>query len=171
MSRTFKQSDWGHVGGVSMADAGCGPSALASIIYNKDTGVNPAKVAAWLKDNGYFSLAGTTRTGITRALAHYGFQCLYFTPEHSGNIEWQTALELLKASHESRVWAIVLAVGKKNGGKSDYWTSGGHFLAITDYKDKMLYVRDSGSRGHTGYFSPDLLKYDVNCFWIITETY
>lgn len=171
MSKTFNQAAYGYVGGVSMANAGCGPSALAAIIYNKDTGVTPAKVADWLRKNGYFSENGTTRTGVTRALAHYGFQSLYLTPEHSGNIEWKTALEVMKATHEGRIWAIALVVGRKNGGKSDYWTSGGHFLAITDYKDGMLYVRDSGSRNRTGYHSPDLLKGDVNAVWIITEVY
>ena len=173
MSKTFRQADWGYVGGVSMASSGCGPSALASIVYNRDKGQNPAKVADWLRKNGYFSEAGTTRTGITRALAHYGFQCLYFTPEHMGGEEWTTAFELLKASREGKVWAILLVVGTRNGGKDNYWTNGGHFLSVTDYdpKSKMVYVRDSGSKGRTGYYDPGLLKYDTNAMWIICPTY
>lgn len=173
MSKTFKQADCGYVSGVSMASAGCGPCSVASIVYNKDKSITPQKVAAWMKNQGYFSSAGTTRTGVTRALNHYGFQCLYFTPEHTGNEEWKTGLELIKATREGKVWAIALVVGTKNGGKDNYWTNGGHFLAITDYdpKGNMVYVRDSGSRNHTGYFDPELLRRDTNCIWIITETY
>ena len=173
MSKTFKQGDWGTVRGVSMAAAGCGPSSVAAMVYNKDTGITPTKVAKWMRDNDYFSSAGSTRTGITRALNHYGFQCLYFTPEHTGNEEWKTAMELMKATREGKVWAILLVVGTKNGGKDNLWTNGGHFIAVTDYDPKTgkVYVRDSGSRNRTGYYSPSELVYDCNCVWLTCRNY
>ncbi len=173
MSKTFKQADYGTVRGVSMATSGCGPSALASIIYNKDTSINPKKVANWLYSKGEFSTDGTTRTGITRALDHYGFQCLYFTPEHSGNEEWKTAFECIKASNEGKLWAILLVVGTRNGGKDNLWTNGGHYISVTDYDPETgkLYVRDSGARGRTGYYDPSTLIYDTNAMWVICKTY
>ena len=171
MSRTFRQADYGVVKGISMAGSGCGPSAVASIAVNQDISVTPVDVAAWLYRNGYFSSAGTTRTGITKALDHYGFQSLYFTPEHKGGKDWRTAMELVKGSRKGDIWAISLVVGQANGGRDNLWTNGGHYLAITDYdpaSDKV-YVRDSGSRNRTGYYSSELLRHDTNALWVITK--
>lgn len=173
MSTTFKQASYGTVRGVSMRDSGCGPSAVASIVSNLQSSITPKRVAEWLFDKGYFSSAGTTRTGITKALNHYGFQCLYFTPEHTGNSEWKEAFDMIKLSRDHKLWAILLVVGTKNGGKDNLWTNGGHFLAVTDYDPKTgkVYVRDSGSRGRTGYYDPEALKYDTNAMWVVTETF
>lgn len=173
MSKTFYQSEWGTVKGVSMGMSGCGPCALASIIYNLKPSITPKNTAMWLYNHGYFSEDGTTRTGISKALRSYGFQCLYFTPEHTGNEEWKSAFECIKASHEGKVWAILLVVGTRNGGKDNYWTSGGHFISVTDYDPETgkVYVRDSGSKGRSGYHDPNALKYDTNAMWVICPTY
>lgn len=168
MSKTFNQADWGKVGGISMAASGCGPCALASIAYNKDTGINPTKTATWLHKKGVFSSAGTTRAGMTSGINNYGFECDYYKPEHAGGSVWKTVLEKMK-NLTGDWWAIFLVVGKANGGKDNLWTSGGHFLAITDYSNGKLYVRDSGSKHRTGYYDPETLRYDTNCIWIIRK--
>ena len=36
MSKTFLQADYGTVGGISMKNSGCGPTAIADIVYNKN---------------------------------------------------------------------------------------------------------------------------------------
>ena len=171
MSKTFKQNKYGTVNGISMANSGCGPTSVADIVHNKDATITPKKVAEWLYKKGYFSSAGTTRTGITEALKYYGFQSLYFTPEHTGKEGWNEAFELIKASRNSSVWAIFLVVGTKNGGKDNYWTNGGHYIAITDYNPETgkLYVRDPGARNLTGYVNPEKLRFDTNAMWIITR--
>ena len=172
MSRTFLQKDFGTVRGVSMAAAGCGPTAVADIAYNFHRNLTPADVARWLYDRADFGPNGTTRTGITDALGHYGLQSLYATPEHTGNAEWDFFISLFEKFRDFACWGIVLAVGRKNGGRDDFWTSGGHYLAITDYdpNTKRIYVRDPAGR-HTGYFSPSQLKYDCNAMWFICKQY
>lgn len=168
MSKTFTQSEWGRVGGISMTACGCGPCSSAAIIYNKDTSINPRKTAEWLYDHGHFYSSGTTRSGISALLRAYGFEVDYYTPEHQGGTSWKNAIEKLKNAKEE-LWAIFLVVGKSNGGRDNLWTSGGHFLAITDYSKGKLYVRDSGARGRTGYYDPETLRYDTNCIWIIRK--
>ncbi|MCI6512921.1 MAG: peptidoglycan-binding protein [Coprococcus catus] len=168
MSKTFNQADWGKVNGISMAASGCGPSSLASIIFNKDTSTTPVKVAQWLYNKGYFYTSGTTRTGITAALNYYGFESIYYKPEHTGGAIWQEAMAKMKAA-KGDWWAIFLVVGTANGGKDNLWTSGGHYLAITDLKNGKLYVRDSGSKKRTGYYDPELLRYDTNVIWVIQK--
>lgn len=168
MSKTFIQADYGKVCGVSMAASGCGPCALASIAFNNDTSINPTKTATWLYNKGVFSSAGTTRAGMTSGINNYGFECDYYKPEHTGGSIWKMALEKMM-NLTGDWWAIFLVVGKSNGGKDNLWTSGGHFLAITDYKNGKLYVRDSGAKKRTGYYAPETLQYDTNCIWIIRK--
>ncbi len=175
MSKTFLQANYGTIddgteNGISMANSGCGPTALADIIYNIDPKITPRKVAKWLYNIGHFSTGGTTRRGMTKAIAKYGMQCLYYTPEHTGNTYWNDAFQLIKASRDASVWAVALTVGKVNGGKDNFWTHGGHYIAITDYDPETgkIYVRDPAGRT-TGYQDPDKLKYDCNAFWLITR--
>lgn len=168
MSKTFIQAKQGTVNGISMAASGCGPSSVACIVYNKDTSITPVKVAKWLYDRGEFYSSGTTRGGITDALNHYGFDSIYYKPEHTGGTIWKEALNKMKSA-TGDWWAIFLVVGVANGGKDNLWTNGGHYLAITDYKDGKLYVRDSGSRGRTGYYDAETLRYDTNCIWFIRK--
>ena len=167
MSVTFDQTKEGYVNGVSMPASGCGACAVASIACNiKYT--TPKQVAAWLYSRGTFSSAGTTRAGITVALEHYGFKSTYYTPESGGGTSWKNAMNQMK-NLKGDWWAIFLVVGKKNGGKDNLWTSGGHYLAITDMKNGKLYVRDSGARKRTGYYDPELLRYDTNVIWVIQK--
>ena len=168
MSKTFKQVEWGTVKGVSMPISGCGPCSLACITYNLDSGINPRKTATWLYDKGVFSSDGTTRSGMTLGIQHYGFESTYYKPEHTGGSIWKTVLNRMKNA-KGDWWAIMLVVGRKNGGKDNLWTSGGHFISVTDYKDGKLYVRDSGQRGRTGYYDPETLRYDTNCVWFIQK--
>ena len=95
MSKTFLQSNFGTVKGVSMAASGCGPTAVADIAYNIGKDIKPDEVARYLINNGYMSSDGTTRTGITAALKRYGLQSLYATPEHAGNEEWKFFFSLI----------------------------------------------------------------------------
>lgn len=85
MSKTFLQKEWGTVKGISMLNSGCGPTSIADIVYNIDTGITPAKVAKWMAAQGYFMQSGSTRLGVSKTLDKYGLQYLYFTPEHTGN--------------------------------------------------------------------------------------
>ena len=167
MSVTFDQTKEGYVNGTSMPLAGCGPCSVASIACNISY-TTPKQVAAWLANRGAFGSSGTTRAGITVALDHYGFKSTYYTPEHTGGATWKKAMDQMK-SLKGDWWAIFLVVGTKNGGKNNLWTSGGHYLAITDLKNGKLYVRDSGSKKRTGYYDPELLRYDTNVIWVIQK--
>ena len=167
MSVTFDQTKEGYVNGVSMSASGCGACAVASIACNIKY-ITPKQVAAWLYSRGAFSSAGTTRAGITVALEHYGFKSTYYTPESGGGTSWKNAMNQMK-NLKGDWWAIFLVVGKRNGGKDNLWTSGGHYLAITDMRNGKLYVRDSGARKRTGYYDPELLRYDTNVIWVIQK--
>ena len=170
MSYTFLQANYGTINGISMTNAGCGPTAIADIVYNIDKTITPKKVAVWMNGKGYFGADGSTRRGVSETLTKYGFQYLYFTPEHTGNESWEMFFDLIKNSRDHACWAIALAVGTKNGGRSNKWTYGGHFIAITDFDPKTgkIYVRDPAGK-NTGYHDPATLKYCCNAIWFITK--
>lgn len=174
-SKTFHQSDWGTVGGVSMTGSGCGPTALASIIYAKDNSITPTKVATWLKDNGYFSSDGTTRSGINQALSHYKFSNIEtFYDEHKGLKDETVFVKFRDRINKGEdAYIIFLAIGEGSGGKSDFWpysTYGGHFLAITNYRKTSngyeYFVRDPGVKKHTDWYDISKFKGNVNVYWI-----
>ena len=169
MSKTFKQNNYGSVHGISMAASGCGPCASASVIYNLDESTNPVKVANWLYEHGHFYTSGTTRAGITDVFQKHGFEVIgYYTPESGGGTIWQKAINKMK-SLTGDWWAVFLTVGTSNGARDNFWTYGGHYLSVTDFKNGKLYVRDSGARNNTGYFDPEKLRYDTNVIWIIRK--
>lgn len=169
MSKTFKQGNYNPVHGISMKLSGCGPCASASVLCNLDGSINPVKVANWLYDHGHFYSSGTTRAGITDVLQKHGMEVLgYYKPEHQGGTAWKQAMAKMQ-SLSGDWWALFLTVGKSNGAKDNFWTSGGHYLSATDLKNGKLYMRDSGARNNTGYFDPEKLRYDTNVIWIIRK--
>lgn len=156
MSYNFKQYDkrWAkkpycHA---TMSSDGCGPTAVADIVYNLDKKITPWKVAQWMTKNGYSTYQnGTIHSGITAALKHYGFEALGINNKGSGDL---TMKEFLKQMAKGDRWGIILFAGGTKGGIT--WTLGGHYMAVVDYKvvngKHCLYMYDSGTRGHNGWY-------------------
>ena len=155
MSYNFKQYDsrWAkkhYCTPGTMASDGCGPTAVADLVYNLDKKITPWKVAQWMTKNGYSTKSnGTMWGGITAALKHYGFEAegpnmtmAHFISEMSKNLKGQD------------VWGIILFKGGTKGGVT--WTLGGHYMAVVDYKKQngkdYFYMYDSGTRGHNGWY-------------------
>ena len=149
--KTYKQADsrWGsknYNGSSTMAQAGCGPTAVAMLAYAVDGKTTPWDVAKFMKKNGYaIRNNGTAWSGIPAAMKHFGLK------------------DVKNVSAMSDVWkylkkgycAVFLFSAGSRGGVT--WTTGGHYVSVTDYKvsngKHMLYTRDSGGRNHTGWYT------------------
>ncbi|WP_281522332.1 C39 family peptidase [Mogibacterium timidum] len=133
--------------GRTMAASGCGPTAIANIVSSKHDSVTPADVADWLTSHGYASNGnGTYWSGIKAALDAYGCPAT----QHSSMQPFFN--EMAKGNR----WGIILFRAGTRGGIT--WTGGGHFVAIVkgyEYRNgkHYLYVSDSGSRGHDGWYT------------------
>ena len=173
-SKTFSQLALGTLKGVNLRNSGCGAVAIADIVHNIDTSITVNKVAEYLINNSYLSNSGTTRVGLTRGLDHFGFDSLYFKDEHRNSEAYKTFFEILKASKDNPVWAIALMVGTSDGAASNRWTKGGHYIAITGYKQvngvDHYYVRDGMDRT-TGWHPLSDFSRCMNVGWIITKYY
>jgi len=133
--------------GRTMAASGCGPTAIANIVSSKHDSVTPAVVADWLTSHGYASNGnGTYWSGIKAALDAYGCPAT----QHSSMQPFFD--EMAKGNR----WGVILFRAGTRGGVT--WTGGGHFVAIVkgyEYRNgkHYLYVSDSGSRGHDGWYT------------------
>lgn len=133
--------------GRTMAASGCGPTAVANIVSSKHDSVTPADVADWLTSHGYASNGnGTYWSGIKAALDAYGCPAT----QHSSMQPFFD--EMAKGNR----WGVILFRAGTRGGVT--WTGGGHFVAVVkgyEYRNgkHYLYVSDSGSRGHDGWYT------------------
>lgn len=147
-STNFKQYDsrWGRnaYAGRNMIASGCGPTAIADLVYSINQGVTPWTVAQWLATHGYASNGdGTYWSGIKAALEAYGF-----------SVNWHNSMTQLFTDLANGQYGILLFKRGTVGGVT--WTLGGHFVAVRDYKvvngEHWLYIGDPGQRNHDGWY-------------------
>ena len=147
----FKQYDsrWGkknYNGSSTMAQAGCGPTAVADIVHNVDPNITPWKVAKWMKEHGYaIRNNGTAWSGIPAALKHFGLENV-MEVEHMADV-----FSFIKRGYK----AVFLMKAGKRGGV--VWTTSGHFICVSAYKHEdgkhWFWTRDPGGRGNNGWHS------------------
>ena len=157
----------------NVGHAGCGCVACTHIAIEQAAKWNwtPKTLRPYMVKKGYAVAGhGTTWQGITNTLKYLG---------HS-KVVW-----VKKNEPKSKAWAeldkgnrigIILFNNKKapNGIR---WTSGGHYVAFTDYKKDssgkhLFYTKDSGPRDHDskkhGFYSYEKsMKGCVNQMWIV----
>ena len=147
---TYLQYDsrWGkknYNGSSTMATAGCGPTSVAMLAYAVDGKTTPWDVALYMKQHGYAVYGhGTAWDGIPAAMKHFGLEDVKNVADMSDVFSY-----LAKG-----YCAVFLFKAGSRGGVT--WTTSGHYVAVTDYKKEggkhYLYTRDSGGRGHTGFY-------------------
>lgn len=172
MSKTFNQlissyTKADRIGGTfKMKTAGCGTCALASVACNKHAGLTNIDVAKYMVDQGFTRHDGTTRDGMTKAIAHYGMKSTYYSPAYSG-----TKFDDLMKGIKKTGYGILLMYGHTGHreAKNDYWTHHGHFISITSYDaNKGFYVRDSAN-GRTGWHTKSAFAGCIVAGWVLTD--
>lgn len=132
----------------SFSGNGCGCCAVLHCIIEriKYRDYTPKDIIEYMKQ---FAVSGngTLWSGIPAALKHYGLTNVK---------EFATMGDLYDAYKKDvkRVGVILFSAG--SGPDGTIWTSGGHYVAFTDYKIKgkkhYFYMKDSGSRHHDGWY-------------------
>lgn len=168
MTKTFRQYDsrWGRLSyppgtRSTMASAGCGATACATILSTRDTYKNktPKTTRKFMLNNNYVpGGCGTMWNGIDACLKNFGFR----VTRHSSMDAF------FKEMDKGGRKAIILFGAGSRGGVT--WTSGGHYVPATDYKKKngkhYLYTRDPGGRRNDGWHCYETkMKGLVKCIW------
>ena len=173
----FKQYDsrWGSkpypTKSSSFSGNGCGCVACTHLIIEQEQYKNltPEPVRQWMVKQGFaVSNQGTTWSGITKTLQHYGYKVTHIG---SSDPMFKAWAELDKGN---RIGIILFLGGK--GPNGTVWTAGGHYVAFTDYYVKngkhYFYTKDSGGRNHDsakyGYYTyENSMKGLVYQMWIV----
>ena len=133
----------------SFGENGCGCCACAHLVIEKDKYKNytPKDLRKYMVGQGFaVSGNGTTWSGITKTLEHYGFDVVKPNINTSMDEAWK---ELNKGN---RAGVLLFSAGTRGGVT---WTSGGHYVAFLDYKvvngKHWFYTKDSGARHNDGW--------------------
>lgn len=115
----------------TMANSGCGPTAMADVVATlKDKSVNPYTLAELSMANGHRTASGGT------AWSFFPFIVEYY--KFSKLIE-TTSLSTLKACLDAGGY-VVCSMGP------GYWTRGGHFICAWKYDGTYIYCNDPASK-------------------------
>jgi len=151
----------------NMSGCGCGCCAVLHCIIerSKYAKYTPKTIQPYMKG---FAVGGngTLWSGIRDGLKHYGMD----------NVKWfgasATMTEIFaELKKGSRIGVILF--GSTKGPDGTVWTTGGHYIAFTDYKIKnskhYFYLKDSGGRKHDGWYCYEKsMKGDVRQVWTCT---
>ena len=164
---TYKQYDsrWGNLnynGSSTMAMAGCGPTACATIISGFKPKITPLNTMKYMQEHGYaIRNQGTAWAGIPACLKHYGLKDVH---------EITSMADLWKTLEKSKNYkGIIRFKAGSRGGVT--WTTEGHFVAFTAYKKEngkhYLWMRDPGPRNKTKWYCyEDTMKGLVGSVWV-----
>lgn len=180
--KVYKQADsrWGSLPyptkAYKFASNGCGCCSVTHCIieipaYANLTPKDVQKYMVQFATKGH----GTLWKGITQGLEHETYKS---TLEKFGyNVHWNekdsmsTIWKVLKTSLKR---GVILFGSSKGGTAKITWTTGGHYIAFLDWKyengDYWFYLKDSGGRNHTGWYSyKKHMAGDVRNVWICTS--
>ena len=144
MATDYKQYWYPNIpyAGESIAAAGCGPTSVSDLID-----VSPVETAAWLQENGWaVNYQGTIYEGIAACLTAYGADGKMLARDQDGQYD-NSAFQEWRANIQNGYMGILLM----HNVTSPYWTSGGHYIAIVEYKDGRYLVYDPASESRTGW--------------------
>lgn len=160
MPSDYKQYNYSATySGGSFAGNACGPTACADLLDK-----SPLLMAQWLTNNGYATNGqGTVWSGISACLKAYG----------GGGVMLAQGLDGVKSSNYFTQWQQHIQKGYcgillMHKVYSNYWTNGGHYIAIVGYKDGKYLVYDPASASRTGYHSWGDFAGNICCLYTST---
>lgn len=144
----YKQYDYdARYAGGSFAGNACGPTSCAILL-----GISPLTTAQWLTNNGFATNGnGTVWDGIQSCLSAFG---------GGGKRLYGGLLDGVHSSQYFTQFQQWIQSGKTgiilfHAVESTYWTTGGHYVAITGYKDGLYKVSDPASVTRSGWHKWD----------------
>lgn len=180
--KVYKQADsrWGSLPyptkAYKFASNGCGCCSVTHCIieipaYANLTPKDVQKYMVQFATKGH----GTLWKGITQGLEHETYKS---TLEKFGyNVHWNqkdSMSDIWKVLKTSLKRGVILFGSSKGGTSKITWTTSGHYIAFLDWKyengDYWFYLKDSGGRNHTGWYSyKKHMAGDVRNVWICTS--
>lgn len=146
MAIDYKQFNYPNFpyAGESIASAGCGPTSVSDLIE-----VDPTQTASWMESHGYaVNHQGTIYEGIAACLSAYGADGKMIARDQDG-VHDNTFFKTWRSAIQAGQMGILLM----HNVVSNYWTNGGHYIAIVNYSGGKYLVYDPASTVRTGWHS------------------
>ena len=145
-------SRWGYkkYGDEFMAISGCGPTCLSMVASYlcQNPQYHPYFIAQFAYQNGYYSKQGTS------------WQLMSKGAEKLGLISQELSLNENIIKHElQNSHPIICSV------REGTFTSTGHFIVLTDYKNGKIHVNDPNSRKKSQFYTYDELAPQIKNLW------
>lgn len=149
--------------GGTMADSGCGPTAIADVV-----GVLPPEVGDYMTQAGYAAPygQGTYWAGIIPTCEHFG---------HSGVQLNGNDLYGQRNTYTEQQWLTLMRTGDYAGillmGGPSYWTQGGHFICVSEVaEDNSAYAYDPAWSARSGWHPwADIYQGCVKVFYVVEK--
>lgn len=151
----------------TVGGTGCGLVACTHIAMEQERYKNwtPENLRPWMVKQGYAEVGnGTKWEGITNTLKHLGHTSVVRVYSDPMSVAWK---ELNKGNRIG-----ILLFGSNYAPNGTRWSASGHYVAFTDYKVQngkhYFYTKDSGGRGHTGWYTyENSMKGCIRKVWIV----
>lgn len=172
MSKTFLQysGSWapklypaGNKKRSTYTTSGCGPCSTAALVYNVNASTTPLTTGGYSSSIGGATQGGATyHSTINKIINHFGMV----------SKEVGTMSAFFSEMKKGDAWGVLLFRAGK-GPTGIKFTSGGHYMSATAYKYESgrhyVYLRDSGKRGHTGWYHYGQFKGLIKKAWIVRK--
>ncbi len=146
----------------TIGGSGCGPTAAAMAIETL-TGktFTPVDACGWSVDHGYKALnAGTYYSYFVPQFRAFGIECRQMLGSSLHNKPDHPVHGQVKESVRDGCWAVAL-MGPGT------WTSGGHYILIWDWDDKVRINDPASTREKRLNGDPEIFRREVKQYWLI----
>ncbi len=153
----------------TIKSSGCGPTCAAMCITTLTSKyITPVETCAWSCDYGFkYANQGTAYGYFKPQLAAYGIECRQLLPSRIINKPNHPVHDQVKEYLAQGYWVIAL-MGRKANGRGT-WTSGGHFVLVWDWDDKVRINDPVHASGNNKYCNgdPAAFRNEARQYWLV----
>jgi len=152
----------------TIKSSGCGPTCAAMCIAAlADPQVTPVETCAWSKARGYkYANQGTAYGYFKPQLAAFGIACKQLLPSRITNQPDHPVHDQVKEYLRQGYWVIAL-MGPKSKTQRGTWTSGGHYILVWDWDDKVRILDPISSSAGRANGDPAAFRNEARNYWIV----
>jgi len=152
----------------TIKSSGCGPTCAAMCIATlKNLKVTPADTCAWAQKHGYkYANQGTAYGYFKPQFAAYGIECRQLLSSRIVNKPNHPVHDQVKEYLSQGYWVIAL-MGTKSSTQRGFWTSGGHYVLVWDWDDKVRILDPISSSSARANGDPATFRNEARQYWLV----
>jgi len=154
----------------TIKSSGCGPTCAAMCIATlADKSVTPVETCAWSVKHGFkYADQGTAYGYFVPQLAAYGIDCKQLLSSRIINKPNHPVHDQVKEYLAQGYWVIAL-MGRKSTAVRGTWTTGGHYILVWDWDNKVRINDPVHASGNNKYCNgdPATFRNEARQYWLV----